>query len=59
MIIAKMDATANEVDRVQVSGFPTLKLFPADSKEIVDFDGARELDAMIAFLEKNAKSCAA
>jgi protein disulfide-isomerase A1 len=59
MVIAKMDATANDVDAVQVSGFPTLKLFKADSDEIVDYDDARELDAMIAFLEKNAASCAA
>ena len=59
MVIAKMDATANEVDRIQVSGFPSLKLFNADSKDVIDYDGARELDAMIAFLEKNAKSCQA
>jgi protein disulfide-isomerase A1 len=59
MVIAKMDATANDVDIVQVSGFPTLKLFKADSDEIVDYDDARELENMIAFLEKNAASCAA
>ena len=59
LIIAKMDATANEVGSVSVSGFPTLKLFKADSDEIVDYDDARELESMIAFLEKNAASCAA
>jgi len=59
LVIAKMDATANEVDEVQVSGFPTIKFFPADSDEVVDYDGARDLDGFIAFLEKNAKSCAA
>jgi len=56
LVIAKMDATANDVDVVQISGFPTLKLFKADSEEIVDYDDARELDNMIAFLEKNAPS---
>jgi protein disulfide-isomerase A1 len=59
LVIAKMDATANDVDAVQVSGFPTLKLFKADSDEIVDYDDARELENMKAFLEKNAASCAA
>jgi protein disulfide-isomerase A1 len=59
LVIAKMDATANDVEAVQVSGFPTLKLFKADSDEIVDYDDARELESMIAFLEKNAASCAA
>jgi len=59
LIIAKMDSTANEVDSVQISGFPTLKLFKADSDEVVDYSDARELDSMISFLEKNAASCAA
>jgi len=54
-----MDATANDVDAVSVQGFPTLKLFKADSDEIVDYDDARELENMIAFLEKNAASCSA
>jgi len=59
LVIAKMDATANDVDAVQVSGFPTLKLFKADSDEIVDYEDAREVENMISFLEKNAASCAA
>jgi protein disulfide-isomerase A1 len=59
LIIAKMDATANDVEAVQISGFPTLKLFKADSDEIVDYEDARELENMIAFLEKNAASCSA
>lgn len=29
IIIAKMDAIANEVDSVEINGFPTLKYFPA------------------------------
>jgi len=59
LVIAKMDATANDIDVVQISGFPTLKLFKADSDEIVDYEDARELESMMAFLEKNAASCAA
>jgi len=59
LVIAKMDATANDVDIIQISGFPTLKLFKADSDEIVDYDDPRELESMISFLEKNAASCAA
>ena len=59
IIIAKMDSTANEVDSVQISGFPTLKFFPGNGGAMMDYDGARELDALVSFLEKNAKSCAA
>uniref|UniRef100_A0A8C5DUU7 Thioredoxin domain-containing protein n=1 Tax=Gouania willdenowi TaxID=441366 RepID=A0A8C5DUU7_GOUWI len=34
IIIAKMDATANEVEAVTIDGFPTLKYFPAGGKEV-------------------------
>ncbi len=39
VVIAKMDATANEVEEVQVQGFPTLKLFKKETNEVVDYDG--------------------
>ena len=52
LIVAKIDSTANELERVQVSGFPTLKFFPADSERIVDYDGARELDELVAFVDE-------
>lgn len=29
IIVAKFDATANEVDALEITGFPTLKYFPA------------------------------
>ncbi len=34
IIIAKMDATANEVESVVVKSYPTLKYYPADGKEV-------------------------
>jgi protein disulfide-isomerase A1 len=33
-VIAKMDATANELADVKIQGFPTLKFFPKDSNEV-------------------------
>jgi protein disulfide-isomerase A1 len=59
LIIAKIDATENDVEEVSIQGFPTLKLFKADSGEIVDYEDARELENMQAFLQKNAESCSA
>lgn len=56
LVIAKVDSTANEVAAVQISGFPTIKFFPADSDEIVDYDGERTKDGMIKWLESNAKT---
>merc|ERR1712097_225441 len=56
LIIAKMDSTANEVESVSIQGFPTLKFFPADATEPMDYDGARDLDGFVTFLEANAKS---
>lgn len=32
LVIAKMDATANEVDGLSVSGYPTIKFYPAYKK---------------------------
>ncbi|KAI4833447.1 hypothetical protein KUCAC02_016348 [Chaenocephalus aceratus] len=51
LIIAKMDATANEVESLPVEGFPTLKYFPAGGKEVVDYTGNRDLETMSKFLD--------
>ncbi|MFH4974982.1 hypothetical protein AB6A40_001691 [Gnathostoma spinigerum] len=55
VMIAKMDATANEVASVRIRGFPTLKFFPAHSKEIIEYDGERDLDSFVKFIESGGK----
>jgi len=55
--IAKMDATANEIDvaGVNVKGFPTLYYFPANNKKNpVKYEGGRELADFIQFLGEHA-----
>lgn len=52
IVIAKMDATANEVEEVKVQSFPTLKYFPKDSEDVIDYSGERTLEAMAKFVEK-------
>ena len=32
LVIAEIDATANEVEGLQVQGFPTIKFYPANNK---------------------------
>lgn len=54
-IIAKMDATANELPDIKIRGFPTIKYFPKDSDEIVDYNGERTLDGFVKFLQSGGK----
>lgn len=40
VVIAKMDGTENEHADVDVKGFPTILLFPADAeKKVINFEG--------------------
>jgi len=57
LVIANMDATANEVshDKVNVSSFPTLLFFPAkDKANPIPYPGGREVEPMLDFLKKEA-----
>ena len=39
LVLAKVDATENEIDGVEVEGFPTLKMFKKETNAIVDYKG--------------------
>ena len=57
IVIAKMDSTANEIDvpGLAVKGFPTLYFFKgSDKANPIKYEEARELDALVSFVEKNA-----
>ena len=54
--IAMIDATDNDVehDKVDVEGFPTLKLFKAGAKtNPIDYTGLRETQDILDFVMKN------
>ncbi|KFY42193.1 hypothetical protein V494_02538 [Pseudogymnoascus sp. VKM F-4513 (FW-928)] len=53
--IAKVDATANDVPD-EIQGFPTIKLFPAGSKDApITYSGARTLEDLVKFVAENGK----
>lgn len=53
-MIAKVDATANEMEGVSIRSFPTIKLYPRDKKSTpVDFNGEREVEGFMKFLREN------
>lgn len=55
VVIAKVDATANDVPD-EIQGFPTIKLFPAGSKDSpVLYSGSRTIEDLAAFIKENGK----
>ncbi|KAH7680788.1 protein disulfide-isomerase A1 protein [Dioscorea alata] len=56
VIIAKMDATANDVpNEFEVQGYPTL-FFSSASNKLVQYDGDRTAEDMINFIQKNRET---
>jgi protein disulfide-isomerase A1 len=55
VVIAKMDATANELEDIKIQSFPTIKLFPKGSDEVIDYQGERTLDGLSKFVDSNGK----
>ncbi|XP_026316939.1 protein disulfide-isomerase [Hyposmocoma kahamanoa] len=50
IIIAKMDATANELEHTKITSFPTIKLYSKDN-QVRDFNGERTLAGLTKFIE--------
>lgn len=57
LVVGKFDATANEVDGVDIRGYPTLKFYPKGNKaEAIDYDGGRELDDFKNWLKEKSSA---
>ncbi|WFC97327.1 protein disulfide-isomerase [Malassezia yamatoensis] len=56
VVIAKVDADANKElgRRINLVGFPTIKWFPANSEEGVDYKGARNAEALAQFVSEQS-----
>lgn len=54
VVIAKMDASANEVDGVEIQGFPTIRFYPKNNKQApIEYEGDRSEASFVEFLKKN------
>nr|XP_012593253.2 protein disulfide-isomerase A2 [Microcebus murinus] len=52
IVIAELDATANELEGLAVRGFPTLKYFPAGpGRKVTEYKGPRDLETLSKFLD--------
>lgn len=56
LVIGKFDATANEAAGVAIRGYPTLKFYPKDNKEGVDYNGERDLESFKKWLSENSSA---
>ncbi|XP_046404503.1 protein disulfide-isomerase isoform X2 [Ischnura elegans] len=51
IIIAKMDATVNELEHVKIANYPTIMLYTKDNNKALVFKGQRTLEALSDFVE--------
>ena len=55
LVFADMDTTTNEVDGLELEGFPTLKLYLKGNKsQPLEFDGERTIDDLKAYLKEHS-----
>jgi len=55
LVIAKFDSTLNEVDGLEIKGYPTLKFYAKGEKKTpIDFDGDRDLESIKAWLKEKS-----
>lgn len=59
IVVAKMDATANELEHTKITSFPTIKLYKKGDNGVVDFNGERTLEGFSKFLESGGLEDAA
>lgn len=49
------DSTLNELEDIKIQSFPTIKLFPKGTDEVIDYNGERTLDALFKFVDSLGK----
>nr|XP_051698082.1 protein disulfide-isomerase A2 isoform X1 [Oryctolagus cuniculus] len=56
IVIAELDATANELEGLRVAGFPTLLYFPAGpGRKVIEYKSSRDLETFSQFLDSGGE----
>lgn len=55
IVVAKIDATANELEHTKITSFPTLKFYKKGDNSVIDYNGERTLEGFTKFLESGGK----
>lgn len=55
VVIAKMDATANELEHTKITSFPTLTLYTKGENKVIQYNGERTLEGLSKFLESGGE----
>lgn len=55
VVIAKMDATVNELEHTKVSSFPTIKLYTKGDNKVIDYNAERTLEGLTKFVESHGE----
>ncbi|CAL1267480.1 unnamed protein product [Larinioides sclopetarius] len=55
VVIAKMDATANELEHTKINSYPTIKLYKKGTNEVVEYNGERTLEGINKFIETDGE----
>nr|XP_055195812.1 protein disulfide-isomerase A2 isoform X3 [Nyctereutes procyonoides] len=56
IVIAELDATANELEAFPVHGFPTLKYFPAGpGRKVIEYKSTRDVETFSKFLDNGGE----
>ncbi|KAG7205442.1 hypothetical protein KM043_007434 [Ampulex compressa] len=53
VVVAKMDATANELEDMKIENYPTIMLYKKDTNEAIEYVGDRTLEGLSKFLESD------
>ncbi|EFA00647.1 protein disulfide-isomerase [Tribolium castaneum] len=51
VVVAKIDATANELEHTKITSFPTLKFYPKGGNNVIEYNGPRTFEGLVKFIE--------